>query len=202
MEARYTYRLRVSPAQGERFKRSSTPAGSCGTPRLAAGPTCGAMSSVSSLGYVSMAAELTDWRGPVRVAGSGARDPPTAGISGTSTKPIRAFYDKKHPGRRPRFKKKGSHSTASWNANGFALRGAGSRGAVKGGPHPLRVVWSRDLPTAPKSVTVYRDAAGRWWASFVVRVETEDLGVTGASTGLDVGLDHLRHYGVPGRRHL
>ena len=40
----------------------------------------------------------------------------------------------------------------------------------------------------PKSVTAYRDAAGRWWASFVVRVEPEDIGAAGTATGLDVGL--------------
>jgi len=52
----------------------------------------------------------------------------------------------------------------------------------------LRVVWSRPLPSAPRSVTVYRDAAGRWWASFVVRVEPEPVGATGQATGVDVGL--------------
>jgi len=50
------------------------------------------------------------------------------------------------------------------------------------------VVWSRPLPSAPRSVTVYRDAAGRWWASFVVRVEPDPVGATGKSTGVDVGL--------------
>jgi putative transposase len=47
------------------------------------------------------------------------------------------------------------------------------------------------LPAAPTSVTVYRDAAGRWWASFVVRLElpTGPVQGTGRATGLDVGLN-------------
>lgn len=32
----------------------------------------------------------------------------------------------------------------------------------------VRVRWSRDLPSAPSSVTVIKDAAGRYFASFVV----------------------------------
>jgi putative transposase len=40
-------------------------------------------------------------------------------------------------------------------------------------------------------VTVYRDAARRWWASFVVRIEVpaQPLPLTGRVTGLDLGLD-------------
>jgi putative transposase len=36
----------------------------------------------------------------------------------------------------------------------------------------VRPVWSRELPKTPSSVRVYRDAAGYWWASFVVAVES------------------------------
>ena len=43
------------------------------------------------------------------------------------------------------------------------------------------------VPSAPRSVSVYRDAAGRWWASFVVRVEPDPAGATGQHTGVDVG---------------
>ena len=52
------------------------------------------------------------------------------------------------------------------------------------------MVWSRPLPSAPTSVTVYRDRAGRWWASFVCRIEVPEhpAAPTGRSTGLDVGL--------------
>ncbi|MFI8104782.1 RNA-guided endonuclease InsQ/TnpB family protein [Streptomyces sp. NPDC086023] len=52
----------------------------------------------------------------------------------------------------------------------------------------LTVVWSRDLPSAPSSVRVYRDSLGHWYASFVVTVETEPLPTTGAAIGIDWGV--------------
>lgn len=52
------------------------------------------------------------------------------------------------------------------------------------------MVWSRPLPGKATSVTLYRDPAGRYWASFVVRIEVPEVPVAhgGSSTGLDVGL--------------
>ena len=58
----------------------------------------------------------------------------------------------------------------------------------------VEVRWSRDLPSAPASVTVIKDAAGRYFASFVVetgpaadaaRFPAPD---TGAQVGIDLGL--------------
>ncbi|HSS08293.1 MAG TPA: transposase, partial [Acidimicrobiales bacterium] len=100
---------------------------------------------------------------------------------------------------RPRFKKKSAgYATARWTRRGFAVSGSGLgteqadrlEVAVAGGRMPLRVVWSRPLPSAPTSVTVYRDRAGRWWASFVCRVQLPEVTaeLTGRATGLDVGL--------------
>ncbi|MER6595568.1 hypothetical protein ABT214_27690 [Micromonospora purpureochromogenes] len=37
----------------------------------------------------------------------------------------------------------------------------------------LAVRWSRALPAAPSSVTIVQDAAGRYFASFVVRAADE-----------------------------
>ena len=186
MEARYTYRLQVSPAQQRALQEVFD---SC---RFVWNTSLGRWSDLwryeqVPLGYVSMAAELTDWRGRYEWLAA-VPVTPQQQVQRDLDKAVRAFYDKEHPGRRPRFKKKGSHSTASRNVKGFSLRGDRLCGAVKGGRTPLRVVWSRALPSVPKSVTVYRDAAGRWWASFVVRIGPEDLGATGAATGLDVGL--------------
>ena len=39
----------------------------------------------------------------------------------------------------------------------------------------IPVVWSRDLPSTPKSVRVYRDSLGHWYASFVVQVELASM---------------------------
>lgn len=52
----------------------------------------------------------------------------------------------------------------------------------------VEVRWSRDLPSEPSSVTVIRDAAGRFFASFVVEVDPRPLPETDAECGIDLGL--------------
>ena len=50
------------------------------------------------------------------------------------------------------------------------------------------VVWSRDLPSEPTSVRVYRDSLGHWYASFVVRREVEPAPEVSGSIGIDWGV--------------
>ncbi|MDQ1427031.1 MAG: putative transposase [Acidimicrobiaceae bacterium] len=187
MEARYRYRLRVSDIQARQLQEVFD---SC---RFVWNTALGRWGDLwryeqVSLSCVDMAAELTDWRGrydwlaalPVTPQQQVLRDLGRA---------VAAFYDKNNPAGRPRFKKKRSLASASWNVNGFALRDGRLALAVAGGRSLLRVVWSRPLPSPPKSVTVYRDPAGRWWASFVTRLEPDPVAATGESTGVDVGLN-------------
>jgi putative transposase len=55
----------------------------------------------------------------------------------------------------------------------------------------VRVKWSRGLPSAPSSVTVIADSAGRYFASFIVETEPDALPQTGPVTGIDLGLAHF-----------
>jgi len=55
----------------------------------------------------------------------------------------------------------------------------------------VKVKWSRQLPSDPSTVTVVLDAAGRYFASFVVEVADEPLPETDAVVGLDLGLSHF-----------
>ncbi|MEV0364758.1 RNA-guided endonuclease InsQ/TnpB family protein [Nocardia fusca] len=52
----------------------------------------------------------------------------------------------------------------------------------------VKVAWSRELPSEPSSVTIVKDAAGRYFASFVVQVAAEPLPVVGSEVGIDLGL--------------
>ncbi|MFE3319179.1 RNA-guided endonuclease InsQ/TnpB family protein [Nocardia sp. NPDC059195] len=52
----------------------------------------------------------------------------------------------------------------------------------------VSVRWSRDLPSDPSSVTVVKDAAGRYFASFVVEVDEQPLPVSDSEVGIDLGL--------------
>jgi putative transposase len=53
------------------------------------------------------------------------------------------------------------------------------------------VEWSRDLPSAPSSVTVIKEADGRYYASFVVERQATPLPASGREVGIDLGLASL-----------
>lgn len=53
---------------------------------------------------------------------------------------------------------------------------------------PLDVRWSRELPSAPSSVTLSRDAAGRYFVSCLCEFEPVSLPITASTVGIDVGL--------------
>ncbi|GAA2459644.1 hypothetical protein GCM10010191_94920 [Actinomadura vinacea] len=57
------------------------------------------------------------------------------------------------------------------------------------GDVPVR--WSRHLPSDPSSVTVVKDAAGRYFASFVVKTDAEPLPEAASAIGIDLGLTHF-----------
>ncbi len=55
----------------------------------------------------------------------------------------------------------------------------------------LAVRWSRTLPSDPSSVAIIKDAAGRYFASFVVQTADEALPPTESEVGIDLGLTHF-----------
>jgi putative transposase len=52
----------------------------------------------------------------------------------------------------------------------------------------VKVAWSRRLPSEPSSATVIKDASGRYFASFVVAVDTAPLPELDSEVGIDLGL--------------
>ncbi|MFD9614641.1 RNA-guided endonuclease InsQ/TnpB family protein [Streptomyces sp. NPDC059083] len=81
-------------------------------------------------------------------------------------------------------RKRDALPTLNYNRNGFRIKGG--RLHLAGGI-VLTVVWSRDLPSVPSSVRVYRDSLGHWCCSFVV-AETVPLPATGRALGVDWGV--------------
>jgi putative transposase len=55
----------------------------------------------------------------------------------------------------------------------------------------VRVRWSRPLPSEPSSVTIVKDSAGRYFASFVVQAEPGTLPQAEPVVGIDLGLEHF-----------
>jgi putative transposase len=89
----------------------------------------------------------------------------------------------------PRFRsRKDYRQSIRLARNGFALRGGRVYIAKVG---EIKVRWSRPLPSAPSSVTVIREADGRYYVSFVVERDAQPLAPVGRETGIDLGLDRL-----------
>ncbi|GAA4201624.1 RNA-guided endonuclease InsQ/TnpB family protein [Microbispora amethystogenes] len=91
----------------------------------------------------------------------------------------------------PRFRSRKDNRQAirfTHNAR-FAITAGGKLRLPKIGDVAVR--WSRDLPTEPSSVTVVKDAADRYFASFVVDVAEQPLPPVEHETGIDLGLGHF-----------
>jgi putative transposase len=85
----------------------------------------------------------------------------------------------------PKFKKRKGKQSARFRIDGFSIKNEKLSLAKIG---LLSVVWSRDLPSEASSVTVIKDAADRYVASFVVEVNPIQLPDNGQSVGIDLGI--------------
>ncbi|KUN29002.1 transposase [Streptomyces antibioticus] len=95
----------------------------------------------------------------------------------------------------PRFKsRKDARQSIRFTANArWSITGAGRLNLPKIGA--VRVKWSRTLPATPSSVTVIKDAAGRYFASFVIdtdpAADQARMPETDRTIGIDLGLTHF-----------
>ncbi|WP_276313851.1 RNA-guided endonuclease InsQ/TnpB family protein [Solihabitans fulvus] len=100
------------------------------------------------------------------------------------------FFGKR--ARYPRFKsKKRPGASAEYTRQGFRWRDG--RLWLAKMDEPLAIVWSRPLPVGsePSTVTVSRDAAGRWHVSILVDASIEHLPGNQRAVGVDVGITTL-----------
>ncbi|MGW3733999.1 RNA-guided endonuclease InsQ/TnpB family protein [Streptomyces sp. NPDC005148] len=92
----------------------------------------------------------------------------------------------------PRFKsRKDNRQAVRFTANArWKITAGGDLSLPKIGD--VRVKWSRTLPSTPSTVTVIKDAAGRYFASFVVQTGPEEmLPEVAGQVGIDLGLSHF-----------
>ncbi|MER6176686.1 transposase [Streptosporangium sp. NPDC001681] len=91
----------------------------------------------------------------------------------------------------PRFRsRKDNRQTIRFTKNArFTITTGGKLRLPKIGDVLVR--WSRSLPADPSSVTVIKDSAGRYFASFVVETTTEALPDSPNEVGIDLGLTHF-----------
>ena len=92
----------------------------------------------------------------------------------------------------PRFKsRKKSRASAEYTRSAFTWRDGRLTLAKMSGPLDIR--WSRPLPQGvePTTVTVSRDAAGRWFASLLCEDTVTPAPATTAAVGIDAGITSL-----------
>ncbi|MEY3868184.1 MAG: hypothetical protein RLZZ338_2075, partial [Cyanobacteriota bacterium] len=87
----------------------------------------------------------------------------------------------------PRFKKRKSKQSAKFTDNGFKLY-PNSDYIYLAKIGEIKVIWSRELPAVPSSVTVIKDSADRYFVSFVVEFNPQQLPENGQSVGIDLGI--------------
>jgi len=143
------------------------------------------------IGYAESSALLTGWK----------RTADLAFLNEVSCVPLQqslrhlqtafvSFFDKR--AKYPRFKsRKRSRFSAEYTRSGFRWRDGQLTLAKMA--KPLAIVWSRSLPegSEPSTVTISRDAAGRWHCSILVETMVKHLSPTTAEVGIDAGITSL-----------
>ena len=92
---------------------------------------------------------------------------------------------------KPRFKSRRDPAQSARFTNNAGWRITDTEKLSLPGVGQVKVAWSRSLPSAPSSVTVLKDAADRYFASFVVETTDEPWPETTPEVGIDLGLSHF-----------
>ncbi|MGW4631711.1 RNA-guided endonuclease InsQ/TnpB family protein [Nocardia sp. NPDC004415] len=108
-----------------------------------------------------------------------------AGVLNTYVVALERSFKVKGCGRPGHKKRTTAYPSLEYTRNGFGIADRRLR-LPKGVTIP--VVWSRELPSEPSSVRVYRDSLGHWYASFVVRRGVAPLPAASGRVGIDWGV--------------
>ncbi|MGM0824332.1 MAG: RNA-guided endonuclease InsQ/TnpB family protein [Pseudomonadota bacterium] len=99
------------------------------------------------------------------------------------------FFNPRLKARYPRFKRKEGRQSIRLTKAAFRYRDGEITIAKSTVALPIR--WSRPLPSAPSSITISRDRAGRYFISCLCEFAPEALSITPKMVGLDLGLTDL-----------
>ena len=183
----YRYRFYPTPAQAQELARTFGCARKVWNLALDARTTAWYQRQ-QRVGYVQTSALLTEWK----------RSEDLAFLNEVSSVPLQqalrhlqgafaAFWDKR--ARYPKFKsRKKSRASAEYTRSAFRYRDGHLWLAKMDAPLDIR--WSRPLPEGaePSTVTVSRDAAGRWFVSLLCECPISPLPPSGTAVGIDAGL--------------
>ncbi|MFC4021316.1 RNA-guided endonuclease InsQ/TnpB family protein [Micromonospora sp. GCM10011542] len=187
----YKYRCYPSPEQAEQLNRTFGCVRKVYNLALDARTRAWSVDRQSTT-YVQTSAWLTEWK----------RTDELAFLNDVSSVPLQqalrhlqaalaACWDKRS--RYPRFKsKRRSRASAEYTRSAFRWRNGQLTLAKM--DTPLAIVWSRPLPEGAQlsTVTVSRDAAGRWFVSLLVEDSTiKTLSPLDSAVGVDAGITSL-----------
>lgn len=85
-----------------------------------------------------------------------------------------------------KFKKKNNRNSATYAPNAF--KWIDGKLTLAKMSQSLKIKWSRYMTGEPRSVTVSRDASGRYFVSFLVEEELEQWGKADSQIGVDLGI--------------
>ena len=94
------------------------------------------------------------------------------------------FFEKR--GKYPNFKSKHGHQSIQLTSSGFRIKNG--QLFIAKSKTPLRIALSRPLPDQVKSITISKDAAGRYYVSFRGEKNFKPLPPSNKSIGIDLGL--------------
>ncbi len=193
MQLRYQYRVYPTPGQQNRLARAF------GCARVVFNDALRARQDAYAAGV-----KLSDTDVQKQVVTAAKKTPQRAWLAEVASvvlvqacqdarRAYRNWFDSmsgKRKGRRigpPRFRsRKDNRQSIRLTRNGFSLRSSGKLYVAKVGE--VKVAWSRELPSEPSSVSIIKDSAGRYFASFVVEVDQQPLPEVDAEVGIDLGL--------------
>ena len=138
-----------------------------------------------SVSYLQNSALLTGWK----------KEPECIWLNEVSSVPLQQVlrhlqtgYSNFFKGRAkyPNFKKKDGRQSAEYTTSAFRWDGEQLKLAKQS--EPLNIRWSRRFTGNPTTVTVSKDAAGRYFVSLLVEEDIALLPVVNAVVGVDVGI--------------
>lgn len=97
------------------------------------------------------------------------------------------FFEKR--AKYPAFKSKKHKQSAEFTYRAFSFKDG--KLTLAKCSKPLDIRWSRELPNNPTTVTVSKDAAGRYFVSCLCEFDPELLPITSKMVGIDLGINDL-----------
>jgi putative transposase len=89
----------------------------------------------------------------------------------------------------PTFKKKNARQ--SFSLVGTAFRYRDGNIYIPKSNEPLNIRWSQALPCEPSTITISKDAAGRYFISCLCEIDIKPMSISAKQVGIDLGLTDL-----------